>query len=474
MPAQRASVSASNENSLARPEPERDEIPAEDPVVERRAEQRVRDGERHERTETTVQQSPDRTGDERHRHDRRPRIVDRGKCCRSQRHRRADRQQRQQSAEEIELKYELLQPRPRQIQQARDEQPRVREPRDRVVESRIAECERAADRREDDERACGEAGRGNRSAAQPHGRRFRDRVPRPKCPTARAPEQDQTDRGERKSQIDVSGASIEHDEKRRGGRREHGQLCPERTPRRPRERRIRIGKHDAIYLDSAARHNRRTARSGGPGAQRAQAATVPRTIGRGPGAVRRGHAARVGPAVSTPLRCPGVARKLHFARRNIADRRSAMRRTKATFSGIVAALLVAAAGCAGNQPATSASIEEAEQRIDEAERADAQRYANRELNMAREKLIAAREAQRDGDEERAARLPERAELDAALAIATADNESIQAAVDELRTTLATLESELERQQDPGTEPVPPAESDPGPEAAPEPFSTEPR
>ncbi len=151
-----------------------------------------------------------------------------------------------------------------------------------------------------------------------------------------------------------------------------------------------------------------------------------------------------------------------------------MRRTKATFSGIVAALLVAAAGCAGNQPATSASIEEAEQRIDEAERADAQRYANRELNMAREKLIAAREAQRDGDEERAARLAERAELDAALAIATADNESIQAAVDELRTTLATLESELERQQDPGTEPVPPAESDPGPEAAPEPFSTEPR
>jgi len=90
----------------------------------------------------------------------------------------------------------------------------------------------------------------------------------------------------------------------------------------------------------------------------------------------------------------------------------------------------------------------AEQRIDEAERADAQRYANRELNMAREKLLQAREAQEDGDEERAARLAEQAELDAAYALALAENESVQSAVDELRATLATLESELERQEDP--------------------------
>lgn len=157
-----------------------------------------------------------------------------------------------------------------------------------------------------------------------------------------------------------------------------------------------------------------------------------------------------------------------------------MGRTNATASAIVAALLAAVAGCAGNQPATSAGIEEAETRIDEAERADAQRYANRELNMAREKLIAAREAQREGDEERAARLAERAELDAALAIATADNESIQEAVDELRTTIATLESELERQQEPEPELVPsdeselapPDESEPG--AAPDLPQTEPR
>jgi len=114
-------------------------------------------------------------------------------------------------------------------------------------------------------------------------------------------------------------------------------------------------------------------------------------------------------------------------------------------AGAVASLVLAA-GCAGNQPAPAASIEQAEQRIDEAERADAQRYANRELNMAREKLLQAREAQEEGDEELAARLAERAELDAAYAIALAENESVQSAVDELRATLATLESELERQQ----------------------------
>jgi len=123
-----------------------------------------------------------------------------------------------------------------------------------------------------------------------------------------------------------------------------------------------------------------------------------------------------------------------------------MSRTNAAASAAAVACLAIAAGCAGNQSVPSASIQQAEQRIDEAERADAQRYANRELNMAREKLLQAREAQEDGDEERAARIAEHAELDAAYAIALADNESVQAAVDELRATLATLESELQRQQ----------------------------
>ena len=103
------------------------------------------------------------------------------------------------------------------------------------------------------------------------------------------------------------------------------------------------------------------------------------------------------------------------------------------------------AGCAGNQPAPSAAIDRAEQRIDEANRAEAQRYANRELNMAREKLTLAREAQQEGDEERAARLAQHAELDAVYAAAMADNQETQAAVQELRNSLETLQSELERQ-----------------------------
>lgn len=124
-----------------------------------------------------------------------------------------------------------------------------------------------------------------------------------------------------------------------------------------------------------------------------------------------------------------------------------MARSKAVAGAALAAAAALTAGCASNQAVPTASIEQAEQRLEEAERAEAQRYANRELNMAREKLIEAREAQQDGDEERAARLAELAELDAAYAAAVADNEMAQSAVQELRDTLAALESELERQQD---------------------------
>lgn len=114
-------------------------------------------------------------------------------------------------------------------------------------------------------------------------------------------------------------------------------------------------------------------------------------------------------------------------------------------AAFAAAAVLAAVGCAGNQAVPVADIDEAEQQIEEAEQAEGQQYANRELNMAREKLEQAREAQRDGDEERAARIAERAELDAAYAAAAADNRVVQEAVQEIRDTLATLEDELERQ-----------------------------
>jgi chromosome segregation ATPase len=109
-------------------------------------------------------------------------------------------------------------------------------------------------------------------------------------------------------------------------------------------------------------------------------------------------------------------------------------------------VLCGVAGCAGNPPADATSIAQAQRTIEEAEGVAAQRYAPRELDMAREKLAAAQEAQEDGDEERATSLAQMAELDADYAAAVAENEEMQEAVQELRDTLATLESELQRGQ----------------------------
>ena len=119
------------------------------------------------------------------------------------------------------------------------------------------------------------------------------------------------------------------------------------------------------------------------------------------------------------------------------------RNDKALIASGIAALLLAVTGCAGNQ-AVPASMTQAEENIGEAERLQAQRYATRELNMARETLDQARQAQEEGDEELAARLAERAAIDADYAAAVAQNEELQEAVQELRDTLATLESEIQR------------------------------
>lgn len=123
-----------------------------------------------------------------------------------------------------------------------------------------------------------------------------------------------------------------------------------------------------------------------------------------------------------------------------------MKATTAVSSAAAALTLLLATGCAGNQTVASARFTEAQQSIEEAERAEAQRFATRELNTARETLDQAQQAQEEGDEELAARLTERAELDAEYATAVAENQELQAAVQELRDTLATLESELARSE----------------------------
>ncbi len=99
------------------------------------------------------------------------------------------------------------------------------------------------------------------------------------------------------------------------------------------------------------------------------------------------------------------------------------------------------AGCAGNEPRSTPDVAAAQASIEQAERANAEQWAPRELAAARESLRRAEEAQAEGEEELAARLATRAELDAELAAATARNREAQNAVEELRATLDTLRRE---------------------------------
>jgi hypothetical protein len=91
-------------------------------------------------------------------------------------------------------------------------------------------------------------------------------------------------------------------------------------------------------------------------------------------------------------------------------------------------------------PASSVDIAEAQSAIDQAERAGAQRYANFEINQARETLARARQAEAEGDQEQAARLAERAMLDAEYAAASVAYEETRNAVREQEARLQTLRS----------------------------------
>jgi hypothetical protein len=113
----------------------------------------------------------------------------------------------------------------------------------------------------------------------------------------------------------------------------------------------------------------------------------------------------------------------------------------------VASLNTVVAGCAGNtalEQQSLNSVTRAEASFDRAQQAGAQRYSSRELNLARDKLEGARDAQQREDFERAERLAVEADLDAQLAAATAGNQEMQAAVTELRDSVQTLREEIQR------------------------------
>jgi hypothetical protein len=100
-----------------------------------------------------------------------------------------------------------------------------------------------------------------------------------------------------------------------------------------------------------------------------------------------------------------------------------------------AAVLVAS-GCAGNSESRRADagyrddLDRAAASVDEAEKSGAFESAGADLERARQKLAAAQKAADDGDEEVASRLAIEADLDAQVAVATARNSEMQAAVNE--------------------------------------------
>lgn len=112
-------------------------------------------------------------------------------------------------------------------------------------------------------------------------------------------------------------------------------------------------------------------------------------------------------------------------------------------AGTSALSVMLLAGCASNEPVAAPQLTAVRQAIDQAQQADAQNYATREINMAREKLEAAEDASQNGNEAEAANLAEQAKLDAEYAAAVAQNREAQNAVNTLNETLETLRSELD-------------------------------
>jgi hypothetical protein len=123
------------------------------------------------------------------------------------------------------------------------------------------------------------------------------------------------------------------------------------------------------------------------------------------------------------------------------------------------AALTLAAGCAGESASRRADtttsyqedFERAAASIAEAEREGANEHGSADLNRAREKLNAARRAAEDGNGTLARRLAVEADLDADVALATERNAEAQAAVDDLRENIRTLEEELRRSEARGAE-----------------------
>lgn len=116
---------------------------------------------------------------------------------------------------------------------------------------------------------------------------------------------------------------------------------------------------------------------------------------------------------------------------------------------LVSALFVgtALAGCGSSGPAVAPVqpvITAAGRAAAQAEQAGAGTHAPLELRTARQKIQQAEQALAGGDDRRALRLAEEAEVDAELAEATARATTARAAIDEISETIRVLREEIER------------------------------
>lgn len=108
-----------------------------------------------------------------------------------------------------------------------------------------------------------------------------------------------------------------------------------------------------------------------------------------------------------------------------------------------------AAGCASGPDIADTGIARAETTIDTAAGTGASEFASTELEGAREKLVQAKLAAEQGDEERAARLAQEAEIDAQVAMARAEHAEAEEAVKEVRAATDALRRELQMNNNQG-------------------------
>lgn len=107
---------------------------------------------------------------------------------------------------------------------------------------------------------------------------------------------------------------------------------------------------------------------------------------------------------------------------------------------------VSMSGCASAPEPADTQIVRAETNIENAANSGAQEYASSTLEDARDKLVAAKLAAEEGENEQALRLAEQAELDARLAMARAEQSEAEDSLKEVREGIETLRSELTRSE----------------------------